>query len=138
MNDVVKQSENNGSGFDKNPQNINKNGRPKKGQAITEILKDLLEQETDGITRKQRFAEKVLELALRGNESMIKLVWAYVDGSPALKYEDKKGQKTYLPLLVEFIGEDRQPDRIATGVFESDEFIPLLGGASTRTSEEKE
>lgn len=98
MNDVVKQSENNGGGFDKNPQNINKNGRPKKGQAITEILKDLLEQETDGITRKQKFAEKVLELALRGNESMIKLVWAYVDGSPVQKYEDKS-ERLPIPLL---------------------------------------
>lgn len=115
MNEVVKQSENNGGGFEKNPQNINRKGRPKKGQAITEILKELLDQELeDGTTRKYLFAQKVLELALRGNESMIKLVLQYVDGMPLNKVEPEKRQVIPLlggdsgrqPLLVKFIGEE--------------------------------
>jgi hypothetical protein len=115
MNEVVKQSENNGGGFEKNPQNINRKGRPKKGQAITEILKGMLDQELeDGTTKKHLFAQKVLELALKGNESMIKLVFQYIDGMPINKVESGRGQVIPLlggdsarqPLLVRFIGEE--------------------------------
>jgi hypothetical protein len=63
----------------------NPNGRPKKGESITEIAKKFLEDIPEGQnkTYKQLFFEKVYKKAVvEGDIAALKLVWNYVDGMP--------------------------------------------------------
>ena len=66
-------------GFQDNPQNINKNGRPKKGYSITDWFKKMLKAEPkirDAIGR------SILNKALTGDAAAQRLVWHYMDGMP--------------------------------------------------------
>ena len=66
----------------------NPNGRPKKGFTLTDIAKEILEEELpSGITRKEALMRKIATLAYEGNETMIKLMWNYVDGMPTQRQE---------------------------------------------------
>lgn len=94
--DIVKQSDNKympPEGFNKHPENINRNGRPKKGLTLTDIAKEILEEEIikdgkpTGRTRKEALIRRVADLAYEGNETMIKLLWNYVDGLPKERVE---------------------------------------------------
>ena len=89
-NSIVKQSGNKEptGGSNVHPENINRNGRPKKGFTLTDIAKEILEEELPtGITRKEALMKKVAQLAYEGNETMIKLLWNYVDGMPTQRNE---------------------------------------------------
>jgi hypothetical protein len=73
-------------GFLDRPENINRKGRPKKGLTMTDIAKDILEEELpSGMTRKEALMRKIATLAYEGNETMIKMIWNYVDGMPVSK-----------------------------------------------------
>ncbi len=62
---------------------LNPNGRPKKGLTLTDIAKEILEEELpSGVTRKEALMRKIATLAYDGNETMIKMIWNYVDGMP--------------------------------------------------------
>lgn len=64
----------------------NPNGRPKKGLTLTDIAKEILEEELpNGVTRKEALMRQVAKLAYDGNETMIKLLWNYIDGMPTQK-----------------------------------------------------
>lgn len=66
----------------------NPHGRPRKGMTLTDITKEILEEELpSGKTRKEALVRKVLDLAYEGNETMIRLAWAYVDGLPKQRIE---------------------------------------------------
>ena len=61
-------------------------GRPKKGLTLTDIAKEILEEELpNGVTRKEALMRQVAKLAYDGNETMIKLVWNYIDRMPTQK-----------------------------------------------------
>jgi len=63
----------------------NPNGRPPKGQCLTDLLKKYLEEPSINnplVTRKVEFVEKVYELAKGGDTICIKLIWSYTDGLP--------------------------------------------------------
>ena len=89
--EIVKQPENKDVkpvGFAAHPENINRKGRPKKGNTLTDIMREVMEEELpSGKMRKEAFVRKVLELAYDGNEQMIKLVWNYLEGMPLQKNE---------------------------------------------------
>lgn len=55
------------------------NGRPKKPYSITEAFKKLLKAKPHA---KRLIVEKVYQMALKGDPTAIKLVWAYMDGMP--------------------------------------------------------
>ena len=77
-------------GFQKHPDNINRNGRPRKGETITDLVKEYLRKEVpDGkkLTYKDLFVKKVLEKAYKGDMQAIKLLWNYIDGMPLQKTE---------------------------------------------------
>jgi len=75
-------------GFAAHPENINRNGRPKKGQTLTDIAKVVLDEELpSGITRKEALIKKVAQLAYDGDSTMIKLLWNYIDGMPRQRQE---------------------------------------------------
>jgi len=83
--EIVKQSENNikTMGFASHPENINRNGRPKTGQALTDIMREVLEEDLpSGKKRKEALVRRVLELAYEGNEAMIRMAWSYLEGMP--------------------------------------------------------
>lgn len=62
----------------------NPNGRPRKGSALTDLMREYLDQEkgTDGqrIKHGQAFIQAVYEKAMLGDPSCMKLIWEYMDG----------------------------------------------------------
>lgn len=76
---------NTGNGFDKNPQNINRNGRAPKEFTLTNILRETLNQVNDetGKTKKQEVIDKMYELAVdKGDVQMMKYLIDRIDGKP--------------------------------------------------------
>jgi len=66
-------------------QSGNPNGRPKKGQTFTDLLKEYLAQETKepGKTRYDKLIEKMYEFAMQPDATMMKYLVDRVDGKPA-------------------------------------------------------
>lgn len=86
------------NGFDKRPQDINRNGRPPKEVSLTDILKELsLTKETtdrddlgNKILIKTALANKLLDLALKdGDITAIKYIYDRIDGKPIEKVEQE-------------------------------------------------
>jgi hypothetical protein len=76
-----------GAGFDKNPKNINRKGRPKKGMSMCEILRDLVDEETINykggvISVKEAVGRKIIELGIQGDLSALKYLFDRLEGSP--------------------------------------------------------
>lgn len=67
------------SGFKANPQNINKDGRPKKGYSITEWFQEMLNSDPE---IKNELGLAILAKAKQGDPTALKLVWNYMDGMP--------------------------------------------------------
>lgn len=72
-----------GKPFEKGDPRINRQGRPKKGQALTDILNYKLDQK-DGGGKMQReaVAEKLIDLAKGGDITAIRYIMDRVDGRP--------------------------------------------------------
>ncbi len=65
----------------------NPNGRPRKGQTMTDILEKTLKKKTvkmDGrlISGKEAAAMKLLQLAMKGDVAALKYIFDRVDGKP--------------------------------------------------------
>lgn len=60
------------------------NGRPKGSVSLLEILKAQLKKKPKGERRTyaQLIIQKILEQAIRGNETQIRLIWNYLHGLP--------------------------------------------------------
>jgi hypothetical protein len=89
-----------GAGFDKNPHNINRNGRPRKCESFTYFLWEVLGEKEisfkgQKISGKEAVARKALELALKGDMTAIKYIMDRLDGTPfmAKPPEDEPEQK---------------------------------------------
>lgn len=70
------------AGFNKNPGNINKKGRPKREWTWAGLLEQAAEETKDAKTRKQIVTEKLYELAEKGDMTAIKEVMNRTDGMP--------------------------------------------------------
>jgi len=73
------------NGFNNNPENINRNGRPPKEHTLTDILKEALSQPRteSGKLKKQELIDLMLELALdERDKDMIKYIFDRTDGKP--------------------------------------------------------
>jgi len=76
--------------FSKNDSRINKKGRPKKGESLTEFLNWALDQkktikvkgEEKIVLLRQILAERLIEFALKGNVQAMKYVYDRIDGKP--------------------------------------------------------
>jgi hypothetical protein len=69
--------------FVKDDPRINRRGRPKKGEAITDILQKLLDKKDDsGKLRREKVSEKLIELAEKGDIVAIKYLVDRLDGKP--------------------------------------------------------
>jgi len=70
------------TGFALNPDNINRNGRPRKGMAWKDVVIDMGDDEMkDGKTRKEEIVAKVYKEANKGNMDAIKLLWNSLVGT---------------------------------------------------------
>lgn len=78
---------NTGNGFDKRPQDANRNGRPKKEYCLTDILKEQGNlKDVDGkegkISRKEAIGKKLWAMAMGGDVTALKYLYDRVDGRP--------------------------------------------------------
>jgi hypothetical protein len=69
--------------FERGDPRINRRGRPKKGQALTDILNFKLDQKDgSGQLRREAVAAKLISLALEGDINAIRYIMDRVDGKP--------------------------------------------------------
>jgi hypothetical protein len=72
-----------GKPFIKNDTRINRNGRPKKGTALTDILNYNLDMvHKSGKLKREAIAEKLIEVALDGDLAALKYIMDRTDGKP--------------------------------------------------------
>jgi hypothetical protein len=81
---------------------INRNGRPKKGTSLTEILKYKLDQKTDDnsnkkVLNREIIAEKLIELAKKGNIAAIKYIYDRLEGLPIQAIDISRSREDTLP-----------------------------------------
>ena len=60
-------------------QSGNPKGRPKKGYSITEWFQEMLDSKPEV---KDAIGKSIVEKALKGDPTALKLVWNYMDGMP--------------------------------------------------------
>lgn len=86
------------NGFADNPQNINRNGRPKKGQSLSDLMNKYLDTPSDDpdITKKEKFIMKVAKMAYDGDATALKLIWNYLDGMPHQKIDLTSNDQTIM------------------------------------------
>lgn len=85
----------------KKGQTANPNGRPKKGESLTETMRMFLEDVPEGqeLSYKEMFVKKSYQKAYEGDPTFAKLVWNYIDGMPISRAPvDEKG-KTVIPII---------------------------------------
>ena len=67
----------------------NPNGRPKKGESITDLMQETLQRHVDTkegkVMLKDLFCKKLVEMGLKGDIQALKLIWNYIDGMPVQK-----------------------------------------------------
>lgn len=71
----------------------NPNGRPPKGYSITEMMKEMLNEQPE---IKKGIGQRIAKKALEGDPAAIKMLWQYMDGMPLQKNETdvtSKGEK---------------------------------------------
>lgn len=83
--------------FTKNDPRINRSGRPKKGESLTEILRSLGEIKDVGtaegkMARKQAIGERLWKMAIEGDIVAIKYIFDRVDGPPRSDTDNDKDQ----------------------------------------------
>jgi hypothetical protein len=76
----------------------NKSGRPPKGYSITEYFKEMLSSDP---ATKEKLAKAILDKALTGDTSAIKLIWESVDGKPQQRTDITSDDK---PLPIPIMG----------------------------------
>jgi len=96
-------------------QTNNPNGRPRKGQTLTDLMEKYLNKKVDTKQGKKKykeiFVQKVIELAFKGELSAIKLIWNYIDGLPVQKIDQKTEISTKSPMaeaIQNLINENKQ------------------------------
>lgn len=62
----------------------NPKGRPKGSISVTGLIKKMLKEKP---SYKTALGARIMEMALSGNEQMIKLIWNYFDGMPIQRQE---------------------------------------------------
>ncbi len=98
------------SGTMRNGETRNPNGRPKKGESLTETMRAFLENVPEGqeLSYKEMFVKKSYQKAYEGDPTFGKLVWNYIDGMPKQTTDITSSDGSLAPILVQFIGEDEK------------------------------
>lgn len=87
MSDTDSKTNNEKKGFAAHPENINRKGRPKKGESYTDIIRQMGESVDDhGYQLKERLVKKLWDKALIDNDlAAQKYLFDRVDGQPTAK-----------------------------------------------------
>ena len=95
-----------GRPFEKNDKRINRRGRPKRGQALSDILNYKLDQvDTCGKLRREVVAEKLIEVALAGDIAALRYIFDRTCGKPRESVELTGGAVD--KRLLEILNNDR-------------------------------
>ncbi len=71
-------------GFQLHPELINRKGRPKKGETLTDLLNEYGETKNkSGKELKEMLVQKMYEKALHGDNTCMKYIFDRIDGFPA-------------------------------------------------------
>ena len=71
------------AGFNSNPQNINKNGRPKRDWTVQGLIEEAMEEADEtGVPAKKIIYKKLVSLAKRGDLQAVKEINQRLDGMP--------------------------------------------------------
>ena len=74
--------------FTKDDPRINRNGRPRKGQSLTDILSLRLDEKDDtGILKRQMIVDRLITAAAGGDVMALRYIFDRVDGKPMEKVE---------------------------------------------------
>jgi hypothetical protein len=92
---------NENKGFASHPENINREGRPKKGETLTDALREFAEQQDveyndNKISRKQALSQKLWQMALNGDLQAMKYIYDRIDGKPTEKHEVEGNMPTVI------------------------------------------
>lgn len=69
------------------PGNIaNPNGRPPKGHSITETIRAMMDEKPE---IKKALGAKILQHAMEGDPTAMRLIWNYLDGMPRQEIDNK-------------------------------------------------
>lgn len=109
------------SGSLKPGQTANPNGRPKKEESLTNLMRTYLNQIPPGEarSRKEIFIEKTAQLAERGDATAQKLIWSYLDGLPTQQVDvTSMGRSVVIPILggLTTAAVESPPKGIASGI----------------------
>jgi ribosomal protein L17 len=83
-----------GKPFEKDDPRINRRGRPKKGETLTDLLREKIETTKtakEKLTRKERIVEKLIALAEGGDFSALRYLFDRLDGKPKESIEMTDG-----------------------------------------------
>lgn len=83
----------------------NPRGRPKRGTAMADALRTVLNKSQDGKQNKRAVAEKLVEMARSGNVEAMKLVFDRIDGKPVQTNVLEGNQDEPIPIRYIEIGE---------------------------------
>lgn len=88
------------AGFNENPQNINRDGRPKREWTVAGLIEQAMEQEDEtGVPYKKAVYDKLVLLAKNGDIQAVKEINQRLDGMP--KQTIDLGNKDDKPFYVE-------------------------------------
>jgi hypothetical protein len=74
--------------FVKNDSRINRKGRPRKGQSLTDILSLRLDEKDEtGKLKRQAVVDGLIEAAIGGDVTALRYVFDRIDGKPVEKME---------------------------------------------------
>ena len=87
-----------GKGFDKNPENINRKGRPKKIPELNKLLAEVLGDNKDGVTAMQKIIEALEKKAKAGDVRAAEVLLNRAYGQPNQDITVRQEQPLYPPL----------------------------------------
>lgn len=98
--------------------NANPMGRPKKGQTLTDLMREYLDDKEEGHTvpRKVEFVASVASMARKGDATAIKLIWNYLDGMPL--------QKTDMTAYIKRDFEDMSDEELKEALYDRIKKLP--------------
>jgi len=98
------------AGFNTNPQNINKNGRPPRDWTVSGLIEEAMEEADEtGVPAKKIIYQKLVALAKRGDMLAVKEINQRLDGMPK-QTNEVNGQLDIKTLTVKFIENAQQRD----------------------------
>ena len=88
-----------GKGFDKRPENINKNGRPKLPD-LREVMAEILAEEKDGVSALKAIIAKLRQLAASGNIKAAEVLLARGYGLPKQNIDITSNEETIRTFVI--------------------------------------